>query len=71
LLKVQGRLSTGEFRQFLGNARGSLKEVETQVLIARDLAYLECNQAECLLNNAAEVGRMLNGLLASLGRTSG
>jgi len=30
----QGRRSTGEFRQFLGNARGSLFEVETQVLLA-------------------------------------
>jgi four helix bundle protein len=27
------RLSTGEFRQFLGHARGSLVEVETQILI--------------------------------------
>ena len=34
----QARLSTGEFRQFLGNARGSLTEVETQVLLALDLA---------------------------------
>jgi four helix bundle protein len=31
----QGRLSTGEFRHFLGNARGSLFEYETQVLIAK------------------------------------
>jgi len=61
----QARLSTGEFRQFLGNARGSLMEVETQILIARGLGYLEQNQSEALLNTTAEVGRMLNGLLAS------
>ena len=30
----QGRLSKGEFRQFLGQARGSLIEMETQVVIA-------------------------------------
>jgi len=32
----QGRLSTGEFKQFLGHARGSLLELETQILIAQD-----------------------------------
>lgn len=31
----QGRLSEKEFRQFLGNARGSLSEVETQIIIAK------------------------------------
>jgi four helix bundle protein len=62
----QARLSSGEFKQFLGNARGSLMEVETQILIARDLGYLERNERESLLGAAAEVGRILNGLLASL-----
>jgi len=41
-------------------------EVETQILIARDLGYMNQNQTETLLNAAAEVGRILNGLLASL-----
>ncbi len=67
----QGRFSTGEFRQFLGNARGSLMEVETQILVAQDLGYLEQNQSESLLRATAEVGRILNGLLASLPRRSG
>jgi four helix bundle protein len=62
----QARLSTGEFKQFLGNARGSLVEVETQILIARDLGYLEQQASERILSAAAEVGRILNGLLASL-----
>ena len=63
-----GRRSTGEFKQFLGNARGSLAEVETQVLIARDLCYLNLDQSEKLLHSAAEVGRIINGLLGSLNR---
>ncbi|MGA9543624.1 MAG: four helix bundle protein [Candidatus Sulfotelmatobacter sp.] len=66
----QGRLSTGEFRQFLGNARGSLMEVETQILVAQDLGYFDQNQSEALLSATAEVGRILNGLLASLSKRS-
>jgi four helix bundle protein len=62
----QARLSTGEFRQFLWNARGSLVEVETQIIIAQELGYLDQRESEKLLGVAAEVGRILNGLLASL-----
>ena len=62
----QARLSTGEFRQFLGNARGSLMEVETQVLLARALNYLERDESESLLTATAEIARILNGLLNSL-----
>jgi four helix bundle protein len=62
----QARRSTGEFKQFLGNARGSLAEVDTQLLIARDLAYLENEVSKELLDNTAEIGRMLNALLAAL-----
>lgn len=37
----QARLSTGEFRQFLGNAKGSLAEVETQLVISGKLDYMD------------------------------
>lgn len=62
----QARLSTGEFKQFLGNARGSLMEVETQIILAQSLDYLGNHESQNLLAIAAEVGRILNGLLASL-----
>ncbi|MGA8274216.1 MAG: four helix bundle protein [Candidatus Sulfotelmatobacter sp.] len=62
----QARLSTGEFKQFLGHARGSLMEIQTQILIARDLGYLPHGESDKLLTDAAEVGRLLNGLLKSL-----
>jgi len=62
----QGRQTTGEFRQFLGHARGSLLETETQILLSERLEYLGHETTEGLLKQSAEVGRILNGLLNSL-----
>jgi four helix bundle protein len=64
----QGRLTKGEFHQFLGYARGSLLEMETQILIAGNLSYLQQSQVSSLLELSAEVGRILNGLLASMAK---
>jgi|SRR2546428_13912193 four helix bundle protein len=64
----QGRFFKGEFKQFLGHARGSLLELETQILIAQQLGYLPAEQVQNLLDRAAEAGRILNGLLGSLER---
>ena len=62
----QGRLSEKEFRYFLGQARGSLMELETQFQIAQNLGYLEQSEATLLLQSCAEVGRILNGLIGSI-----
>lgn len=62
----QGRQTTGEFRQFLGHARGSILETETQILLSERLEYLDHETADGLLKQASEVGRILNGLLTSL-----
>ena len=62
----QGRLTRGEFRQFLGQARGSLMEIETQITIAHNLGYLHEPQSNELLKLSGEVGRMLNGLVQSI-----
>jgi four helix bundle protein len=62
----QGRLSEKEFRYFLGQARGSLMELETQFQIAQNLGYSEPSEARLLLQSCAEVGRILNGLIASI-----
>jgi four helix bundle protein len=56
----QGRLSTGEFRQFLGVARGSNFELQTQLEIARTLKLGDSeliNKAEGLSH---EVGKMIH-----------
>jgi four helix bundle protein len=62
----QGRASTGEFKHFLGNAYGSLCELETQVDLAARLGYLSEERRESLSALTAEVGRIINGLNASL-----
>jgi len=62
----QGRRTKREFHQFLGNARGSVMEVETQVLIALDRKFLDSKKSEVLLEVLAEIGRILNGLMDSL-----
>ena len=62
----QARYSPREFRHFLSHARGSLVEIETQILIAQDLKYLPLSKGTALLREAAELGRVLNGLIASI-----
>lgn len=61
------RASKREFAQFLSVARGSLAEVETQVLIARDLGYLVRGDDDIL---AAVSGllRSISALMRSLER---
>lgn len=67
----QARLSEREFRHFLGNARGSLMELETQLQIAENLGYLGREEMTQLMQSCAELGRMLNGLITSITRQCG
>src|SRR5581483_2088947 len=62
----QGRLTKGEFRHFLGQARGSLLEVETQLAIALDLHFLSEDEFDDLRLRSSEVRRLLNGLIESM-----
>jgi len=62
----QAHFSQKEFRHFLSHARGSLVEIETQVIIAQNLGYLHENDSRVLLTRAGELGRILNGLIASI-----
>lgn len=62
----QGRLSRREFRQFLGQARGSLIEMETQVVIAGNLGYLSTDAVHHIMETSGEVSRLLHGLIQSI-----
>jgi hypothetical protein len=62
----QGRASSGEFLQFLCHARGSLFEIETQIILAGKLDYLSDEQRDGRMERISEVGRILNGVISSL-----
>ena len=64
----QGRRTTPDFLRHLSIAYGSLREVETQTLIAARLRYIAQEKCAEIMNLAGEVGRLLNGLMASLTR---
>ncbi len=59
----KGRTGNKELAHFLSNARGSLHELETQVLVAAHLEYFSKEIEKELLDRIADIGRMLSGLL--------
>jgi four helix bundle protein len=62
----QGRITRGEFQQFLGHSRGSLLELETQLAIAADLNFLSPQDLKQMEVRTTEVKRLLNGLIESI-----
>jgi len=62
----RGRISQGEFRQFLGLAQGSNYEVQTQLLVAKQLKMGEPELLSKAEKLSVEVGKMLSSFIASL-----
>jgi four helix bundle protein len=63
-----GRDHLGDYLRHLSVANGSLKELETHLLITVRLEYLSRDHVEAILRSASEVGRMLSGLSRNLRR---
>lgn len=61
-----GRRTPGEFMHFVGIARGSLAELETLLIVARRLEYVDEPTYRAIFNDLLELGRMATGLLRSL-----
>ena len=61
-----GRLSTGEYRQFLGIARGSNFELQTQLEIARSLKFGDAGLLDEAESLSFEVGKMISGILNTI-----
>ena len=66
LAEGYGRAHRGEYRNFVSIANGSLKELETHVLVAIRVGHLGRERAEKALALAAEVGKMLHALRRAL-----
>jgi len=62
----QGRRLGREFHQFLGNARGSLMELDTHLELALRVGYISMEQHAAIRAKLDEVGRVLNGLMRSI-----
>lgn len=62
----QSRNTLGEFRHFLGNAKGSLSEVETQLELARRRRFIDEPQYKSCMELCNKTSRLLNGLINSL-----
>jgi four helix bundle protein len=65
-----GRNETGSYVQFLRIARGSLKEFETHIHIARRLQLLTDEREQTLFLSAKSIGKMLNSLIRKIGDSS-
>src|SRR5258708_38933956 len=63
-----GRVTRGEWVNFLGQARGSLLEMQTQIMLSKRLGFGDSNRLDADLELSEEVGRIINGLLASVPR---
>ena len=62
----KGRCTDKEFLLFLHHSRGSVFEVETQLVIAGRLGYLTQADERQIGNHAGEIARMLNGLIKAI-----
>jgi four helix bundle protein len=64
----KGRRTAGEFQQFLIQARGSLLELETQILISGNLGYVKEQIVEELKTKTTELAKMINTLIEAIKR---
>lgn len=64
-----GRGSRKEYVHFLSVARGSLKELETQVILSGRLGFAAQKDADYLLGESEALGKMLTVLIRSLRKT--
>lgn len=67
----QPKVSGKEFLRFLEIAYGSLAELETQLIICKELGFLSSVQTKTVDGKIAELGRMINGLSGAIAKSTG
>jgi len=65
-----GRENRGSYLQFLRIAQGSLKELETHLIVSQRLGFLDATLEEALLSRSENVGKMLRALIRRLEKAS-
>lgn len=58
--------SDAEFAHFLDTALGSAYEVETQLLIAKNVGYVSIEWYNSLINELNDIERQINGLISTI-----
>jgi len=66
IVEGKARGSNKEYKRFLLMARGSLEETKYQLLLAKDLKYIDEKSYQEIYNSMDEVGRLLGGLIKKL-----
>ncbi len=66
LMEGAHRLSAKEYRQFVGIAKGSAGEIKYQLLLGKDLKYIQTEKYTHLLSGYERVSQMLTQLAKSL-----
>jgi four helix bundle protein len=62
----KGRDTKRDYLQFLYRARGSIYETQTQLEVARNLGFLSDETYAPLCDEAAQAGKVLNGLIRNV-----
>ncbi len=66
IVKGCGQLDNGNLIRFLGIAKGSAFETEYQLLLSKDLGYIDINEYNILTEKIKSIIRRLNNLIKSL-----
>ena len=68
IVEGAGRNHKAEFKQFLYISLGSQSELETEIIIAKELGYIDNNIFEQIENDLIIIGKMLLGLIRSISK---